>query len=217
MADGALTRPLLCCVSDGSLRGRESIEEAARRLREAADAGADLIHVREKAVDDATLLAFVRRVMDVTSALPARVVVNDRLDVAIAAGAAGVHLRGDSFSAADARRIAPRDFLIGRSVHSVEEAVAVERGGGCNYLVFGTVYPTASKPAGHAVAGIEALAAVCRAVRLPVLAIGGVTAERAAEIARAGAAGIAAIGLFGGTGQDTVHQDIVQQVRRAWS
>jgi thiamine-phosphate pyrophosphorylase len=122
------------------------------------------------------------------------VVVNDRLDVAIACGAAGVHLRGDSLPPAAARTIAPPGFLVGVSVHAVDEAVAAAPS--ADYLIAGTVWPTRSKPAGHDVIGAEGLARIVAAVRRPVLAIGGVQADRVAEAAAAGAAGVAAIGLF---------------------
>jgi thiamine-phosphate pyrophosphorylase len=92
----------------------------------------------------------------------------------------------------------PAGFLVGRSVHTVDEAEETERAGGCDYLIFGTVFPSVTKGIDHAVAGVDMLAAVCARVRLPVLAIGGVTVERAVEAAGSGAAGIAAIDLFAG-------------------
>jgi thiamine-phosphate pyrophosphorylase len=122
--------------------------------------------------------------------------VNERLDVALATGAAGVHLRGDSLPASRARTLAPAGFLIGRSVHSEEEAVRVEAAGGCDYLLFGTVLPSGSKSPSHQAVGLAALERVCRRVRLPVLAIGGMTVAAASAVRDAGAAGMAAIGLF---------------------
>ena len=99
------------------------------------------------------------------------------------------------------RALAGSEFLIGRSVHTVMEARQAEEDGGADYLIFGTVFPSAGKPEGHPVAGIEALADVCSSVRLPVLAIGGITAVRAADVAAAGASGIAGIGMFAAVGQ----------------
>ncbi len=125
-----------------------------------------------------------------------RVVVNDRLDVAIAAGAAGVHLRADSIPASRAREVAGAGFVVGRSVHEEEEASAIEAAGGCDYLIFGTVFQTPSKPVGHLVAGVRNLANVCARVRVPVLAIGGISIETAAAAVGAGASGVAAISLF---------------------
>lgn len=125
-----------------------------------------------------------------------QILVNDRLDVALAAGAHGVHLRASSVSAARVRERVGKPFLIGRSVHGLAEATAAASEGGCDYLLFGTVFPSRSKPEGHLIAGVEALRGVCAAVKLPVVAIGGITRERAADVSAAGAAGIAAIGLF---------------------
>jgi thiamine-phosphate diphosphorylase len=114
--------------------------------------------------------------------------------VALAAHAHGVHLRGDSMPASRARRIAPPGFVIGRSVHSIDEADRAA-GDGADYVVFGPVWRTPSKP-GHPGAGVQALAEVARATPLPVLAVGGLTAETASEAVRAGASGYAAISLF---------------------
>lgn len=190
-------RPALCLVT--RVRGRAgSAERTAllEHLTAAARGGVDLIQVRERQFSDRDLISFVRALAAQASPYGARVVVNDRTDIALAAGAAGVHLKSHAPPAPDIRSIVPDGFLIGRSVHSEMEAAAVAAAGGCDYLLFGTVYPSASKPADHPVAGLEALAAVCRRVALPVLAIGGITVERAPAVAAAGAAGIAAISLF---------------------
>jgi thiamine-phosphate pyrophosphorylase len=165
----------------------------------AARAGVDLVQIRERGLDDHALLALTREARDAVQGTRARVVVNGRSDIALAAGADGVHLRGDSIAASRVRSLVPPDFVIGRSVHSEAEAAAVEREGGCDYLIFGTVFASMSKSDGHVPAGVEALGRVCGRVRLPVLAIGGVTPDRAAAIASAGAAGLAAIGAFIGS------------------
>jgi len=188
----SLSFPLICVVTPG----RGVSEPLIQAIAAAARAGASLVHVRERALDDRQLLALVRRAVDVTRGTRAAVVVNDRVDVALAAGAAGVHLREDSVAASRVRTIVPERFVIGRSVHSVEEARRAEESGGCDYLVFGTVFASRSKPPGHAVAGVETLKEVCAAVALPVVAIGGVTLARVGELVDAGAAGIAAIDLF---------------------
>jgi thiamine-phosphate diphosphorylase len=136
----------------------------------------------------------VREIVRLASGTPTKVIVNDRLDVALAGGAGGVHLRSRSVSAGVVRSVAPRDFLIGRSVHSIDEAVAAAPD--VDYLIAGAVWPSRSKPAGHAVLGIAGLAAVAAAVSVPVLAIGGVTLEHLPQLRTSGAAGAAAIGLF---------------------
>ena len=163
------------------------------QLEEAVKAGVDLIQVRERDLDAANFAALVGDVVSLARGTRTRVVVNDRLDVALACGAGGVHLRGDSIPALDARRIATPDFLIGRSVHAVDDVPAAD---GCDYLIAGTVFPSRSKDHGAPLLGLDGLQAIVRAARVPVLAIGGVTAERFDEIAAAGAAGVAGIGLF---------------------
>ena len=86
--------------------------------------------------------------------------------------------------------------MIGRSVHSLPDVDAAIAGAGCDYLLFGTVFPSAGKPGGHPVAGLDALGAACARSSLPVIAIGGITDEHAALVRDAGAAGFAAVGLF---------------------
>jgi thiamine-phosphate pyrophosphorylase len=121
------------------------------------------------------------------------VLVNDRLDVALASGAAGVHLRGDSVPPDAVRRAVPPAFVVGVSVHTVAEAVAAAPS--ADYIVAGTIWPTPSKPSAATI-GLDGLSRIVAAVGVPVLAIGGVTLERLADTGRAGAAGAAAIGLF---------------------
>jgi thiamine-phosphate pyrophosphorylase len=174
-----------------------SVDDARRlllaQLEEAVEGGVDLIQVRERDLDAASLAALVGDVVALARGTRTRVVVNDRLDVALARGAGGVHLRADSIAASHARRIAPPGFLIGRSVHAVDEVPAAE---GCDYLIAGTVFPSRSKDRGAPLLGLDGLHAIARAARVPVLAIGGVTPDRFEEIAAAGAAGVAGIGLF---------------------
>jgi thiamine-phosphate pyrophosphorylase len=174
-----------------------SVDDARSRLlaqlEGAVHGGVDLIQVRERDLDAANLAALVRDVVSLARGTRTRVVVNDRLDVALACGAGGVHLRGDSIPVLHARRIAPDGFLIGRSVHAVDEVAAAE---GSDYLIAGTVFPSRSKARSAPLLGLDGLHAIVRAARVPVLAIGGVTQDRFDEIAAAGAAGVAGIGLF---------------------
>jgi thiamine-phosphate pyrophosphorylase len=162
----------------------------------AAAAGVDVIQVRERDLPARSLLELTSACIDAVSGTRTRILVNDRVDVALAAGAAGVHLRSDSVPAALVRATAPKGFLIGRSVHGVDEARAEAAPGAADYLVLGTMFPTVSKPAGETVIGPEALRQTVRAVTLPVLGIGGVTDENLPALASAGAAGFAAIGWF---------------------
>ena len=163
------------------------------QLESAVQAGVELIQVRERDLEAADLALLVADAVALVRGTPSRLVVNDRLDVAVACGAHGVHLRGDSIPVSEARRIAPAGFLIGRSVHAVADLRATE---GADYVIAGTVFASASKNHTTPLLGIEGLRAMVRAARLPVLAIGGVTPDRFEAIAATGAAGVAGIGLF---------------------
>ena len=161
-----------------------------RFLDDAVDAGVDVIQVRERDLPAGVTHALVSRL--VARRGGADILVNDRVDVALAAGATGVHLRADSMPTAAVRAIAPAGWTIGRSAHAVEEA-----GGalGTDYVLFGTVFPSESKP-GAPISGLERLLDAAGASHAPVIAIGGITPERAALARAAGAAGVAAIGVF---------------------
>jgi thiamine-phosphate pyrophosphorylase len=165
------------------------------RIGAAARAGVHLVQIRQRDWDGGVLAQLVTAAVLAVRGTRARVLVNDRLDVALAAGAHGVHLRGDSISAPRVRRVTPPGFIVGRSVHSPEEAEEAARGGGLDYLIFGTVFSTSSKPDAPC-AGVGPLAAGCARVALPVLAIGGMVPERLGLVAASGAEGFAAIGLF---------------------
>lgn len=198
-----LPRPFIALVTHGErlvARADATPEEVEERIvaqvREAAAAGVDLVQVREIDREGAALLGLVERCVAAARGSRLRVVVNDRLDVAVAAGAHGVHLRGDSYPVQRVRGFVGAGFLVGRSVHDPDEAAAVARDG-VDYLLFGTVFPTGSKGAGRRPAGIDGLEAVVRSAHpIPVLAIGGVSVRSAPLLVAAGAAGVAAIGLF---------------------
>lgn len=189
--------PAICVVT--RIRGEHGSSERMRlvdRLADAAAAGADLIQVRERLLSDREMVAFTRTLLDRVAGTAVRVLVNDRTDVALAAGAHGVHLKSDGPSAADVRPLVPPGFVVGRSVHSAGEARARGAEGGCDYLLFGTVFPSRSKPDGHPVAGLAALAEACRATDCPVIGIGGIDGQNARTVIESGGAGIAAISLF---------------------
>jgi thiamine-phosphate diphosphorylase len=193
-----LPRPAIVSVTPGEARRQDdqAWADVVTQAVRAARAGVDIVQIREPRLADGALLTLVRHVLAQIDRTRTLVVINDRPDVAIAAGADGVHLRGDGMRGRRVRGIAPPSFLIGRSVHSAAEACDAENDDGLDYLFYGSVFPSASKPAGHAVQGLKALADVCASVRLPVIAIGGVTVDVAASVAAAGAAGIAAIRAF---------------------
>jgi thiamine-phosphate pyrophosphorylase len=166
------------------------VTDASAGLRASAR-GATVLQLRDPG---ATLRRLEEEATRLVAESPVPVLVSARVDLALATGAAGVHLPESDLPVAAARRLLGGDRLLGRSVHSVEAAsqAAAE---GADYLIFGPVFATGSHP-GRAPAGLAALSEVTAAVAIPVLAIGGVDAERAKECLRAGAAGFAAIGYF---------------------
>lgn len=170
--------------------GEEALLAAVHR---AALDGVDFIQVREKDLGARPLLALSRRVLGVSRL--SRVLINTRVDVALAAGAHGVHLPGHAPSPRVWKKAVPANFLFSVSCHSAEEAVRAE-GEGADLVVFAPVFDPRSKPAAGPPAGLDALARVCASVRIPVLALGGITQERIAPCLAAGAAGFASISLF---------------------
>jgi thiamine-phosphate diphosphorylase len=173
-----------CHITDRKLLGVENT------LR----AGVDWIQVRDKDLPARGLLAVVQRVLAMTP--PAtKVIVNTRLDVALAAGAAGLHLPAGSIAAHRWRPLVPPGFLIGVSCHTVDEVQSAEAED-ADYVVFGPVFAPLSKPSDLAPRGLQTLAEAARAVTIPVLALGGVTRVNAPECVAAGAAGIAGISFF---------------------
>ncbi len=188
--------PAICLVTDRRRLAPGASTEAAvsaleRFLDQAVEAGVDLIQLRERDLDAGVLCRVVRRLVDRTRGSGVRVVVNDRADVALAAGADGVHLRGDSPSAARLRPVSP-GWIIGRSVHHRDLA---RPDPDADYLLFGTVFSTTSKP-DVTPTGLAPLTALAASSPAPVLAIGGITPGNAGECRRAGASGIAAISPF---------------------
>ena len=178
--------PVLCLVTDRRRYGRSWEDALVTRVRAAAVEGVHLIQIRERDLDGGPLTRVVSACVNAVRGTRTRVLVNGRFDVAIAAGAHGVHLRSDSFPASRVRACAPPGFLIGRSVHSVSDAVTAAAGDAVNYLIFGTVFDSSSKP-DRVAAGLDELSAVARATAIPVLAIGGMTFDRIADVLRAGA------------------------------
>jgi thiamine-phosphate pyrophosphorylase len=191
-------RPHWCLVTDRNRLAPDRPFDASRKqlveqARWASSSGIDLIQVRERDLPAAPLARLVEDLLAVCHGSGTRVVVNDRADVALACGADGVHLRHDSVAAESVRAIAPPGFIIGRSVHGVDEAASA---GPVDYLIAGTVFPTASKPGAGSTIGVDGLTRIVHAVTVPVLGIGGISAESLDAIAAAGAAGVAGIGLF---------------------
>jgi thiamine-phosphate pyrophosphorylase len=168
------------CITD-------SLEVAAGAARD----GVEMIQIRAKELTARALVELVRGA--VAQAGQSRILVNARTDIALIAGAHGVHLPAGSMSPETIRRITPAGFLIGVSCHSVGELRTAELEG-ADFAVYGPVFPSITKPVRSI--GIEAFRAGAASVRLPVFALGGVTRENAAQCINAGAAGVAGISLF---------------------
>ena len=194
--------PLICYVTDRQALASadpptDQVNGVLERIRAAAEAEVDWIQIREKDMNARDLLQLSRHAVAIGKA---RVLVNDRLDVALAAGAAGAHLGHESAPVGAVVRWcrdgnAPREFLVGVSCHRLEDVDETQKAG-ADYIFFGPVFETPSKQRFGAPQGITRLAEVCRASRIPVIAIGGISERNAVECFRAGAAGIAAIRLF---------------------
>jgi thiamine-phosphate pyrophosphorylase len=193
-------RPIICLVTDrrrlAPWADPGDLEPLVAHVKAAVRAGVDLVQVRERDLEAAQLAALTSACLDAARGSELRVLVNDRLDVALAVGAHGVHLRSDSMPPERVRAVAPEGFLIGRSVHAEQEALDVASTMAVDYMVFGTVFPTRSKPFGHPTTGLDALDQVARSVAVPVLGIGGLDADGVARLARTAASGFAAIGYF---------------------
>jgi len=195
-------KPILCYVTDrrALVRARGGNPETALAgvIRRAVAAGVDSIQIREKDLGARALAECVRAAVAAARGTATKILVNGRLDVAIAAQAAGAHFGEASLplAAVTAWRIASgARMTFGVSCHSLESCLAAEREA-ADYLLFGPVFATPSKEPFSPPQGLERLARVCSSVRIPVIAIGGVTESNAESCFAAGAAGIAAIRLF---------------------
>ncbi len=213
----ARNNPIVCYVTERkSLDTSGAAPNVLVKIRAAIAAGVDWVQIREKDLPARELLELTRAAIRIaaehaganatrkvaTGAAPlgVRILVNDRLDVALAAGAGGVHLGSESIPVREAVRWlregnAPTDFVVGVSCHSLEEVRAAQDAG-ATFAFFGPVFDSPAKRVFGSPQGIARLEEVCRSVKIPVLAIGGVNEENAGLCLRSGAAGIAAIRLF---------------------
>ena len=199
----------LCYITD-----RHALEPGAlpARIVDAARAGVDLIQIREKDLATRELVELARQAVASARGTTTQIVVNDRLDIALAVGAAGVHLGRESLAASHVRRLVPKEFLVGVSCHSPVEVREAESSG-ADYILLGPIFATPSKLRYGPPLGVEKLRESVRQVKIPVLALGGMTVVRARECRAAGAAGIAAIRLFQ---EGESLPDLVSALRSSW-
>jgi thiamine-phosphate pyrophosphorylase len=163
------------------------------QIRGAVGGGVDVVQIREAGLEARTLAAFLRQCLDLMRDTNRRLIVNDRVDLALAVGAHGVHLRENSISIDAARRLAHSEFLVGRSVHDATAARAQT----ADYLIAGSVFATESKPGQERTLGRDGLRRVVDAAgNCPVWAVGGITAATVPDVWSCGVRGVAAIGAF---------------------
>jgi thiamine-phosphate pyrophosphorylase len=165
------------------------------RIQSAAQAGIGLIQIREKDLPTQKLLELAEAAVGICRGTGTKIVINDRLDVAIGVAADGVHLGGESLPTEIVRREAGKDLLIGVSCHSLEEASRAEAAG-ADYVLLGPIFETPSKLRYGPPLGLAKLKEVAARSGIPVIALGGITVEKAGECLAAGAKGIAGIRIF---------------------
>ena len=170
-----------------ALKGRDAVEVAARAIR----GGAKVIQLRDKQLMRGEVLEIARRLKEICAEKGVLFIVNDYLDIALAAGADGLHLGQEDLPLAEARRLLPIDSLVGCSITSLSQAVRAQAGG-ADYVAVGSIYPTLSKEKFKLV-GLETLRRVRSRVSLPLIAIGGIDHTNVKEVMKAGATGVAVI------------------------
>jgi len=202
----------LYVITDEEIAGGLSHVEIAQQ---AIAGGADVIQLRDKACGSRDLLRIGRVIREITRKTGALFIVNDRLDVALACGADGVHLGQDDLSSGVARQIAPRGFIIGVSVGTLEEAIRAEREG-ADYLALSPVFPTASKYNAGPGHGLGILQDIRRNVSIPVIAIGGINTGNVNDVIAAGADGVAVISaVVGSPDIATAARQLKKMVRKS--
>jgi thiamine-phosphate pyrophosphorylase len=175
-------------------------------IQQAVDAGLPAVQLRERDLSTGEVLALARAIQSITAPRAVPLIVNDRVDLALAMNVDGVHLRANSLPVSVARRLIGADRLVGVSTHSLDEVEQANRDG-ADYVLFGPIFDTPSKRSFGPPLGLSALTEVCRRSAIPVFAVGGVTSMSASDIRRAGAHGVAVIGAI------LTHDDVAAATR----
>ncbi|MCZ6614645.1 MAG: thiamine phosphate synthase [Chloroflexi bacterium] len=203
-------QPILCLITQRS-HARERTLPAL--IESAVDGGVNMVQLRERDLSREDLLALAHQARKAIQGR-ALLLVNQQVEVALACGADGVQLGEEAMSVESVREQVGDLLLIGRSVHSVESAQEAEKRG-ADFLIVGTVFPTASKP-GVAPAGLELLSHIAGAVTIPFLAIGGVTRDNVAQVMEHGSNGAAVISaILGAADPRQAARDIIEEMRQA--
>ena len=204
----ALSSRLLVVTDRHQTNGRPLVPLLQQVLR----AAVPIVQLRERDLSAKELVTLAREVQVVTAVHKSHLLINDRIDIALALEGVGVHLRSNSLSISVARQLLGAQRLLGISVHTVEEAIQVESQG-ADYIVLGPIYETPSKKMFGPPLGIHTLEKACRLVRIPIFGIGGVTAVRAHEMRRAGAFGVAVItAILGAADVESATRELLEAV-----
>ncbi|KUK13293.1 MAG: thiamine phosphate synthase [Synergistetes bacterium] len=193
----------LYVITDEEIAGKSHIEIA----KEVLEGGARVVQLRDKNKSDREMFEIAKEMAKLCHAYGAYLIVDDRVDVALASGADGVHLGPEDIPVFEVRKIAPESFIIGATVHSVDEALKAQEEG-ADYLGVGSVFPTATKRREIVLIGIEGLREIVASVTIPVVAIGGIRLEHVEEVLKTGASGIAVCSYL------LSQPDIVEATRR---
>lgn len=199
---------LYLVTSESMSAGRSTLEVVEGALR----GGCRLVQLREKDRSTCELTRLARRVRELTAHADALLLINDRLDVALAVGADGVHLGRDDLPLADARRLAP-DLIIGGSSHSQAEAVEAQAAG-ASYVNIGPLFPTHTKSWAHDFLGLEGLRSIAPHVRIPFTVMGGIKRRHVPDLLAAGARTIAVVtAVTGADDPEDAARDLLTAIR----
>src|SRR3972149_289111 len=199
----------LYLITDRRLAGKDLLSA----VKAALDGGVKAVQLREKDMEGGELSSLAGNLRRLTSGYGARLFINDRVDVALAVDADGVHLGQNGFSPSDVKKILGKDKIVGVSTHSVSEAIKAEKSG-ADFITLGPVYRTPSKAKYGEPIGLEPLKKASKALRIPFFGIGGIKKENVKEVLEAGASGVALISaIFAAKNTEKAAAEIIQGLK----